>query len=391
MDESLDTSLAVSTLELILARHGIAFARLDCELRVREASSNLAAFLEGEPRSLVGASLPDLWVEFFGMEDLLKAILRGEAQELHLAPIARELPTGTTRYLSFEVSRLEDNAALPGLLLVEDITPYGELEQHLIQDRNEMRLLRAELVHTNAELQRLNQFKSTILAMTAHDLRSPLSALLLQLSVLLRNVQAGQPPAAWLERIRWMQYTAGKMKNLIADLLDLEQAERGRLVLHPARCDLVALIQHLASTVPPDAVHRIELEVPAEGLVIVADSERLQQVFYNLVENALKYTPSHQRVTVAIRHQDEWALVEVRDRGNGIASEELPQLFQMYYRTREAQQGAVAGKGLGLFIVRTLVEAHGGRVEVRCELDQGTTFSVYLPVNGPAPAEWSDN
>lgn len=387
MDESLDASLAVATLELILTRHGIAFARVDNELRVREASSSLAVFLEGEPRSPIGASLPDLFVEFLGMEDLLKAILRGEAQELHLAPIARELPAGTTRYLSFEVSRLEDSAAMPGLLLIEDITPYGELEQHLIQDRNEMRLLRAELERTNAELQRLNQFKSTILAMAAHDLRSPLSALMLQLSVLLRNVQAGQPTAAWLEKIRWMQYTAGKMKSLIADLLDLEQAERGRLVLHPARCDLVALLQHLTSMVPPDAAHRIELEVPVEGLEIVADRERLQQVFYNLVENALKYTPPDQRVTVAVRRQGEWALVEVRDRGNGITSEELNQLFQMYYRTREAQQSAITGNGLGLFIVRTLVEAHGGRVEAQGELGRGTTFSVYLPVNGPPLAE----
>lgn len=383
MDESLDASLVISILEVILARHGIAFACLDDNLQVRGASSSLAMFMEGEPCSPIGAYLPDLFIEFFGMDEMLKAILRGAANEFHLAPIVRELPAGTVCYLSFEVFRLENNALTPGLLLIEDITPYGELEQHLIQDRNEMRLLRAELVRTNAELQRLNQFKSTILAMAAHDLRSPLSALMLQLSVLLRNAQAGQPTTAWLEKIRWMQYTAGKMKNLIADLLDLEQAERGKLVLHPTRCDLVALIQHLTSMVPPDAVQRIELEVPAEGLEIVADSERLQQVFYNLVENALKYTPPNQRVTVAIRHQDEWALVEVRDRGNGLAGEELTQLFQMYYRTREAQQSAVAGKGLGLFIVRTLVEAHGGRVEVRCELDQGTTFSVYLPMGHP--------
>lgn len=383
MDGSLDSSLALSLLDVLLTRRDMTFAYLDSTLHIRSAGPRLAAFIEGEPGALVGSYLPDVFVEFVGLEDVLGAVVGGEAPEIYLMPVARETREGQVRYLSFQVLHLKDNPQTPGLLLIEDITNTGKLEQHLVQERNEMRLLRAELERANAKLRHLNQFKSAVLSMAAHDLRSPLSALVMQLDILLDDVQTGRQTIPWPEMLEWMQSTAGRMGNLIAGLLDREQAEQGKLVLHFAMCDLVALIRRVVRLMSPQSVHRIELEAPAKEFELIADAERLQQVFYNLIENALKYAFPDQPITVTIRRQDEWAVVDVCDRGNGMTPEQVAQLFQMYYRTEKARQSGVVGAGLGLVIAKTLVEAHGGRLEVQSVLDQGTTVRVYLPIQRP--------
>lgn len=255
----------------------------------------------------------------------------------------------------------------------------GEQEQRIIQERNEVRLLSAELQRANAELRRLNDFKSTILSMAAHDLRTPLAALSVRLDLLLEDLQTGQETIPHLETVRWMRHSVSRMNYLLSGLLDREQAERGVLRLSLAPCDLVKLLQRVVSMAPPDATGRIELKTPGK-LEIVADDRRLQQVFFNLMENALKYTPADQKVTIALRRSREEAVVEVSDRGKGMTPEEVARLFQMFYRTEEARTSTIPGTGLGLFIVKTLVEAHKGRVEVDSRPGQGTTFRVYLPV-----------
>lgn len=372
-------SQTVLLLNLLLTRRNIAFAWLDGNGHIRMASQNLGEFAEGKPASLINTRLMDVFIEFFGMDHILQAVLNGTLREFRLAPITRETPEGIRRYLSFELLHVEQDELFPGLLLVEDVTQEGEYEQRIIQERNEARLLSAQLQRANAELRRLNDFKSTILSIAAHDMRTPLTALAIRLDILKEDLQAGRQTLPHLETVQWMRYTVSRMNYLLSGLLDREQAERGVLQLSLAPCDLVKVLQRVVSMAPPDAVQRIELKTPPK-LEIVADDRRLQQVFFNLMENALKYAPPDQKITIVLHRRGTEAVVDITDRGKGMTPEEVEHLFQMFYRTEEARKSTIPGTGLGLFIVRTLVEAHGGRVEVDSQPGQGTTFRVHLPI-----------
>jgi signal transduction histidine kinase len=167
---------------------------------------------------------------------------------------------------------------------------------------------------------------------------------------------------------------------LASGLLDQEQAEQGRLVLRTESCDLVSLAYQVRGMLRQEIAERIEIEADLGELLLVADPARLQQVLYNLMDNAVKYTLFQLPIQVTLGTEGGWAVVHVRDHGRGMAPEQIAQLFQMYYRAPEARQGPVSGTGLGLFIVKALVEAHGGQVIVDSSPGQGTQVSVYLPV-----------
>lgn len=376
-----DPSLAVSLLELVFDRQSMSFACVDEDLVIRLVGPRLETFLESTPPAVEDAYLSDVFIEFFGSEESLHSVLDGRNQVFRLSPVVRQTPTGEVRYLSFEFIRIPDSE-WHGLLLVEDITVSSVLEQGLIQQRNELRLLRAELTHANAELQRLSQFKSALLSMAAHDLRSPLAALMLQIDLLLKDVERGQQTVSWSKTLQWMWAAAASLNTLISGLLDREQVEQGRLVLRLSHCDLVSVIRDVIMISSLDPTGRVELQAPPTGLPLVADKERLQQMFSNLLDNALKYTPRNQQVQISVDQRDGWAVVMVRDHGKGMTREQLNQLFRMYYRTEDAHESGVVGTGLGLFIVKALVEAHGGRVTVDSEIGQGTTFMIFLPLEG---------
>jgi len=151
------------------------------------------------------------------------------------------------------------------------------------------------------------------------------------------------------------------------------------LALHPEPCDMVALTLQVIGMMRQELARRIDLDAPSDGLALVADPARLQQILYNLMDNAIKYTPFDLPIKVTISTEASWAVVRVRDQGRGMTPGQIAQLFQMYYRTEEARQGMVSGTGLGLFIVKALVEAHGGHVKVDSGVGQGTTVSIHLP------------
>lgn len=374
-----DPSLANSLLELMFDRQSISFACVDEDLVIRLVGPRLETFVEGAPPAIEGAFLSDVFIEFFGSEESLHAVLDGGSQTFHLSPVARQTPTGDVRYLSFEFIRSPERDC-QGLLLVGDITASSVLEQGLIQQRNELRLLRAELIRTNAELQRLSQFKSALLSMAAHDLRSPLAALMLQIDLLLKDVERGQQTVPWEKTLQWMWAAAASLNTLISGLLDREQVEQGRLVLRLSHCDLVSVLRDVIRISSLDPTERVKLQAPAVGLTLVADRERLQQMFSNLLDNALKYTPRNKQVLISVERRDGLAVVMVRDHGSGMTREQLQQLFRMYYRTEDAQESGVMGTGLGLFIVKALAEAHGGSITVESTMGQGTTFMVFLPL-----------
>jgi heavy metal sensor kinase len=216
----------------------------------------------------------------------------------------------------------------------------------------------------------------------SHELRTPLTAIRGQIEVALSEERSAEEYRAVLETV---QTQNARMSRLVSDLLMLARADAG-LQLHCEALDLAQLTRDVGEQLQPMAeANGLHFEVCAPAAVpIVADEDRLLQVFFNLVENALKYTPPGGCVTLACSEEAANALLTVSDTGPGIPPHALPHIFDRFYRVDESRQRVRGGEGLGLAIVHTLVEAHGGSIVVQSELGKGTTFRVQLPQKGPS-------
>lgn len=226
------------------------------------------------------------------------------------------------------------------------------------------------------ELRRVNRLRDEFLALVAHELRQPAAALSLITATLVDSAAEEDPERRLLLKL---QEQARGLARLAGQLLAIGRLENGDLQLNLATTDLR---QVAAEAVRESAMaERIELSVPSERLLVRGDPERLRQALDNLISNGLKYSPPAARVSVSLRCEDNTARVEVRDEGIGLAASELPLLFSKYARIARAETARVAGAGLGLYLTRTLVEAHGGRVAASSPgRGKGATFGITLPL-----------
>jgi PAS domain S-box-containing protein len=234
---------------------------------------------------------------------------------------------------------------------------------------------------------RAEESKRDFVAMIAHDLRTPLTAVLGQVQRLQRQFardgKAESGPDSGLESI---SRAARRIATMIDELLETSRLESGVVPLNRAPIDLSALVAQVTKEVTPlDAGNRVTLQNSEPAIVAFADAERIQRVVANLLSNALKYSPPSSPVQVAVRRGDGEVIVAVVDHGVGIPNDQLPQLFQRFARIdRNADPG---GLGLGLYIVRLIVEAHGGRVWAESEVGRGSTMRFALPLNESDPGE----
>jgi two-component system CheB/CheR fusion protein len=178
-----------------------------------------------------------------------------------------------------------------------------------------------------------------------------------------------------------------QMTRLVEDLLDVSRIQNGQLSLRRERTDLCAVVAHSAEAVEftmQQRHHRMITSVPDTPMWLRADSARLQQVFVNLLVNAAKYTDEGGEVTLSVERKADKAIVRIRDTGIGIAPDVLPHVFDLFVQANSSSQRADAGLGIGLALVRSLVESHGGEVSVASAgLTRGSEFTVRLPM--PAP------
>jgi signal transduction histidine kinase len=221
--------------------------------------------------------------------------------------------------------------------------------------------------------------------MVAHDLRTPLGAIGGYAALLLDELAAALSEDQ-RDSLAAIAALAERLNGLIENVLDLDQIEQGRLVLHKRACDLNQLVREIVQTLaPPLALRRLALELvlTEPAVTLEADPARLLQILHNLLSNAIKYSNDGGQIQVSTGREAAEAVVTVADTGLGMTEAQLANLFRLYYRTDNARLSKVAGTGLGLYIVRTLVELHGGRVAVASQPGQGTRVSVYLPAPGP--------
>ena len=241
------------------------------------------------------------------------------------------------------------------------------------------RALGTVITFTDITRQReLQEQREDLLRAVSHDLRNPLTAVQGQSQLLERRLSK-----AGLERecetARMIVTAAQRMNTMIQDLVDSARSESGQLKLERRPVELRAFVlelkQRLAASLETG---RIEVRVPGDLPPALADPARLERILVNLWSNALKYSAPGTPVTVTARQEKNRLVVAVTDRGRGIPPEERGRLFQRYFRAGAARE-AREGLGLGLYIARTLVEAHGGRIWVESEVGKGSTFSFSLP------------
>ncbi len=236
----------------------------------------------------------------------------------------------------------------------------------------------------NATLERLETLFDTqrrFLADISHELRTPLTAIRGNVDLLRR--MGGADPTS-LDAI---QSEAERMTRLVTDLLLLAQAETGHLPIAKQPVALDGLLLEVYQQAVILASGKVEVTIgEVDQVTVSGDRDRLKQLILNLVANALQYTPENGRVTLGLSTKEGWSRLTVTDTGPGIPREELPYIFERFYRVDKARKrSSSGGAGLGLSIAHTIAKAHGGRVEVASEIGKGSTFSVWLPLAGPDP------
>ena len=227
-------------------------------------------------------------------------------------------------------------------------------------------------------ISRRRQQQIAFLAGVAHDLRNPLAALRTSLAVL--RPDRPLPPEPTIRRIaELMDRQFEHLERMTGDFIDTARIEAGELELRPEPRDLGAIVRHAVSlfqSAPLD--ERFRLSIPDEPIVVACDAARLHQVVTNLLSNAMKYSSEASTIDVALVAQSDHVALSVSDRGIGIASDELRTIFDPFRRS-EASRKTAAGVGLGLYVARRIVRAHGGRIEVETVPGSGSTFRVVLP------------
>lgn len=231
------------------------------------------------------------------------------------------------------------------------------------------------------ERRRVEQERELFLHTISHDLRAPLALIQGHAQLLERKAAAAHAAPGLARSIHLVREGARRMDLLLRDLVDVARSGSGQLVLERRPLDLVGFLEEvLQRNEGVLARARVFVHVPAGLPAVEADPERLERIVVNLLSNALKYSPGQAPVRVSARPEGEALVVSISDLGQGIAEEDVPHLFDAYYRAPAARHGA-EGLGLGLYIVRTLVEAHGGRVWVQSRRGVGSTFSFALPAH----------
>jgi two-component system sensor histidine kinase BaeS len=255
----------------------------------------------------------------------------------------------------------------------------GELEQRVpIRSEDELGELATSFNQMSADLARANELRRQMTADIAHDLRTPLSVIAGYAEGLRDGVLPPTP-----ETFQTIHEEANHLSRLVEDLRTLSLADAGELTLIRQLVPPRELLERTAAAHLPRAQQLgIDLQVTAEAKLppVNVDPERLAQVLGNLVSNALRHTPVGGQISLAAAQEGDDVLLTVQDTGVGIASSKLPRIFDRFYRGDVARQADEGESGLGLAIAKSLVELHGGMISVESILEEGTTFTIALPV-----------
>lgn len=257
------------------------------------------------------------------------------------------------------------------------------LRVHVNPVRNENGLLigSVTLLHDVARLNAIDKIRSSFLSMVSHQLKSPLSSTLLQTSLILDGI-VGEVNEKQRDLLQKVRTKIKGMVNLIHDILDVCFIEEGGYLAQLENLDLAEILQRTVELMQPQTQDKnIALNVTIEDRLpsITGNKSSVEAMFINLISNAIKYTPSGGRVGAVMSENANNVQIEVSDTGIGLEEEDIPRIFDKFYRVRSETTRNISGTGLGLSIVKSVVDAHYGAINVESKVGEGTTFTVLLP------------
>jgi two-component system phosphate regulon sensor histidine kinase PhoR len=287
----------------------------------------------------------------------LEQILAGESPEEEV--IIQEIDAGKKTVRAISAPALGPNKNIVGTVTVlENITAFKQLDR-----------MKSDFVH-----------------MVAHELRSPLVSIRQLNNVLLEGL-AGPLDEKHQDFVRRGTKKIDNLLELIGDLLDVAKIEAGQFVRRQVPTDLDRIIEESVALMEPRARQQgIVIDYSCRDLKpLLADPKNIEEIFSNLLSNAINYSPQGGRVRITAKGLGEYIEIRVEDTGVGISPEELPKVFDKFYRVKHPKTRQVAGTGLGLAIVKGAVEAHHGTIDVESVVDKGTTFRILLPSFSESP------
>jgi signal transduction histidine kinase len=255
----------------------------------------------------------------------------------------------------------------------------GDYSQRVhTQSRDEVGQLATAFNRMSGELENLERSRRDLVANVSHELKTPIAAIRAHLENLLDGVEAPDPAT-----LQVMLTQTERLSRLIDQLLELSRLESGELPLRREEIELAPLVSQVLSEIEvarSDRGVEVASDVPDDLPPIEADRERVHQVLFNLLDNAVRFTPNGGSVRVSAERHNGSVEVRVADTGVGISAEHLPRLFERFYRADPARSRGDGGTGIGLAIARSVVEAHGGHITARSEPGSGSVFAFDLPV-----------
>ncbi|MBI4775212.1 MAG: response regulator [Deltaproteobacteria bacterium] len=250
------------------------------------------------------------------------------------------------------------------------------------RDRMGRNLGTITVLHDITAMKKMDQLKSDFVTMVSHEIRSPMNTVLMQLNVVLDGL-AGELTAKQREILTRTSERVLALVHLASELLDLAKIESGLISQKREAVSIDALLRDQVAFYTPKAERkRIRLSLlPVPKIPsILANKENIEEVFSNLITNAIHYTPEGGSITVSADVENEYLRISVSDTGFGIPREEQDRIFDRFYRVKNEKTRFITGTGLGLPIVKSIVEAHNGTIRVDSEVDKGSTFHVILPL-----------
>jgi signal transduction histidine kinase len=252
---------------------------------------------------------------------------------------------------------------------------YGYISENANRERR-----RAEIAEER------ERTKMEMVSSLAHDIKNPLGIIMGYAELLIEMLESSKGEKEHLDLLQRIQSSSQRIVNLVTGFLDASKAEAGKLEIAHRPVSFNALLQDVVRQQEAELQRKqlmIDLQLDDKVPEILGDAAQLDRVFWNLIGNAIKFTPTGGQITVSCRRDDGYITVAVQDTGIGIPQEELPLLFTQFKRLKGATK--MEGTGLGLFVVKTLVEAHKGSVQVKSVDGQGSTFTVRIPIRTERP------
>ena len=357
----------------IFERAPMGIARVSAEGQLLEANSALLSMLEYELQAMRDQAWPELLRSYdqaaarTRVAPLLAGISAGDSVQVRAA-------TGGGRWLWLQMTATSipdaRGRAEHVLVIVEDVTKVRDAQDRAAE------ALEAEK-SANAELEKLDRTKTEFLSIVSHEFRTALTGIQ-GFSELIRD--GGLEPDELRAYGGYIFNDADRVNRLIGDMLDLDRMESGRMIFRMADVDINEVLSDAIARAAASSTVEFKPDLDPRLPIVTGDRDRLVQVVSNLVNNAVKYSPEGGTVTLTSRAEGGYALITVADTGLGIPPDEIGHVFERFRRVRSGAAQSIAGTGLGLTIVKQIVEMHGGKIWVESAVGHGSAFHFTIPL-----------